>query len=648
MQSDNSFLVNGEKKITIKKLCAAIGVPVPAQLKKIENKVNNNVTASPRRIKPGGIYFLLLGNVNVKKQLNDALDKGAVAIFAERKEFEKFGLNEKKYPVVLVDNKIHLSRAYAALSREYHAKKICIAGKSGKTITKRLLKDIFDNTFNIVTSSDNATSYLAVANNIMTKLNDEAEIFIQELDSKTGVVKKSARLLRPDICVILNSRDYHKSKIDAEARKELFEDLNNLDKYANTGGVIVINNDDDEIAANVFKHNIISIGKDAKEKLNYRAVNIKQNREYLEFDILIDDSYRKAQHIRINGIGENMVYNTLAAFAVAKYFHMNSSSIARVIEKYKGKDTNGYFRNIGGRYIYLSDDNVDEDTLSDIKLISDNILLGSDGTPFIIIGEHKSDENDGSVIEELKREAAERNLENLFFLKNDDDAQLDKMKTVLKTKMNVGDLLVFRGDFETNISLLCDDVLGTSISKELELYTVERINDDGIMFQMIPQLGKGEIISVNQETVGESYKVPEYVDETPVYKLGRHLYKDNNKISQIEFGNNLQSIGIGCFFNCSNIEELNIPSNIKIIENGAFRNCQSLNKVVIQEGVIHIGNNVFRGCDNLTEVHLPRSLGYIGENVFRECYNLKIYCYDNSVAYKYAQEQGLNVEVFAE
>ena len=645
-QTDNNLIVDGKKCITLKKLCNIMGVAVPIRFRRIEDRINNNVTASPRRIKSGGIYFLMLSNVNVKKHLDDAMSKGVEAIFLDKKDFIKFGLNEKKYPVILVDNKVRLSRAYASLSRGYPAKKICIAGKSGKTITKRMLKDIFGDSFKTFVSGDKASSYLSVANHIMTKLNEDTEIFIQELDNTSGTIKKSARLVRPDICVLLNSTDYHKSNIDVEERKEYFEELYNLDKYANAGGVLVINNDDDEIASHVFKHNVISIGKDAKEKLNYRAVNIRQNREYLEFDILIDDSYRKAQHIRVNGTGENMVYNTLAAFAVAKYFHMGSSGIARAIERYKGRDTNGYFRNIGGRYIYLSDDAIDIDSLSDIKLLSDNILLGTDGTSFVAIGKPDSTEKE-AVYEELKKKSLKRSMNNVFFLEDDAETTA-RLKSSIAEKMKAGDLLVFRGDFKTNISLLCDAVFGTSISKELELYSLEMINFDGVMSQVIPQLGEGEIISVEQEKVAENVKIPEEIDGIPIYKLGKHVFKDNDIITTVAFGKKLKSIGVGSFYNCQRLRELLIPSNIKIIDSGAFRNCKSLRKVVIENGVIHISNNAFRGCENLTDIYLPSSIGYIGENAFRECYDIKIHCYANSLPYIYAKDQDLNIEILTE
>lgn len=545
------------------------------------------------------------------------------------------------YPVILVDKKIHLSRVYAALSREYPACKICIAGKSGKTITKRILKDVFSDSFNTFVSGDKASSYLSVANHIMTKLDEDIEIFIQELDNTSGAIKKSARLIRPDVSVLLNSTDYHKCSTDVEERREYFEELCNLDKYANTDGVLVINNDDDELAAHVFKHKVISIGKDAKEKLDYRAVNIKQNGEYLEFDILVDDNHKKPQHIRVNGIGENMVYDTLAVFAVARWFHIGSSDIARAIEKYKGRDTNGYLRNIGGRYIYLSDDAIDGNSLSDIKLLSDNILKGTNGKLFIVIGKAGSTEED-SVFEDLEKKASLQDMDNVFFLENSAETS-SVLRKAMTEQMNAGDLLVFRGDFKTNISVLCDMVLGTSISKDLRLYSQERINSAGVVFQVIPQLGQGEIISIDRQMIEKNIKIPEEMDGVPIYKLGKHVFKDNDMITSVDFGGVLKNIGVGAFLNCQGLEEIHIPSNIKIIDSGAFRNCKSLRRVVIDHGVIHISGNAFRGCENLTDIYLPRSIGYIGGNVFRECYDIKIHCYEHSLSYTYAKDQGLNI-----
>lgn len=86
---DNSLVVDGKKCITLKKLCDIMGVSVPARFREIENSINNNVTASPKRVKAGGIYFLMLSNVNIKKHLDDAISKGAKVIFIDKKDFKK-------------------------------------------------------------------------------------------------------------------------------------------------------------------------------------------------------------------------------------------------------------------------------------------------------------------------------------------------------------------------------------------------------------------------------------------------------------------------------------------------------------------------------------------------------------------------------
>lgn len=47
-QSEN-FIENGKKEITLGKICKAMEIPVPARFKTIEDKINNNITTSPKR-----------------------------------------------------------------------------------------------------------------------------------------------------------------------------------------------------------------------------------------------------------------------------------------------------------------------------------------------------------------------------------------------------------------------------------------------------------------------------------------------------------------------------------------------------------------------------------------------------------------------
>ncbi len=102
--------------------------------------------------------------------------------------------------------------------------------------------------------------------------------------------------------------------------------------------------------------------------------------------------------------------------------------------------------------------------------------------------------------------------------------------------------------------------------------------------------------------------------------------------------------------------QLDIPEEIdgkKVTEIGtyAFRNCTSLISVTIPEGVTYIREKAFYDCPNLKSVTIPASVTAVGSMAFGYCYDSKtwdsikvdgftITGYKNSVAYKYAMENG--------
>lgn len=636
------FIVNGKKTITLRKICDEMDITVPAKFDAIKNKVNNNLTASPKRISKGSFYFILRDKIQLKKEIEGAVKKGAEVIFVDKKEFDAHGLNENNYPVVLLDKKIkQIGAVYSKIRLEYPAKAIGIAGKRGKTITKRLIKQIFGSSYNLFVSGDNANTYLSVANHIINKLDENTELFVQELDAPTATsMKKSARMLKPDVCVFLNSRDYRKSKAESDDRKQFFERIINLDKFSNLDAVEIVNNDDDEIAAYLFKRDVISFGIDAKNAVNYRAINIMQKDEFLEFDIVEDET--NLIHIKINGVGRQMIYNTLAAFAVGRHYHFSGDKISRALLNYRTTDLNGYFRKIGGKYIYLDSDEVNEFTIRDIRVLADEILQGKAQKVFTLI-EKNGESKDELFYEELKINGIQNNLEPIIFLDGTEDA-IDDAEDILMKSMDEGDLLVFRGTENSKISVLIDRLFNTGISLYWKSYNVEdiEIEDEKSKGRLIPELHKAEVTSINNDD-GEIVYIPETIGQIPIYKTGRHLFKDNETIKELHIGKVLKNIGIGSFYNCSSLVTVTIPSNVLIIESGAFRNCKNLTQVILAEGVQHIEKNAFRGCEALESVYMPNSVSNIEDNAFVGCEHVEFHCTVGSFAQKYAKKNGIDV-----
>lgn len=88
-------------------------------------------------------------------------------------------------------------------------------------------------------------------------------------------------------------------------------------------------------------------------------------------------------------------------------------------------------------------------------------------------------------------------------------------------------------------------------------------------------------------------------------------------LTEIEFEDGVESIGIDNFRLCSKLEKVKLPSTLKFLAGGAFSECASLKSVEIPEGIEELHGYTFSGCTNLAQVKLPSSMSTFGADDFR-------------------------------
>ena len=64
--------------------------------------------------------------------------------------------------------------------------------------------------------------------------------------------------------------------------------------------------------------------------------------------------------------------------------------------------------------------------------------------------------------------------------------------------------------------------------------------------------------------------------------------------------NNVTSIGIYSFSDCSNLREIIGFNSIKVIEKGAFQHCSQLQNIYLSKNISSVGDFAFNDCINLT------------------------------------------------
>ena len=112
----------------------------------------------------------------------------------------------------------------------------------------------------------------------------------------------------------------------------------------------------------------------------------------------------------------------------------------------------------------------------------------------------------------------------------------------------------------------------------------------------------------------EALDIPDWVET-----IGMGAFWDCSQLASVHLPSNLKSISQNLFVSCSKLTAINIPDSVEIIEDNAFYNCILLEEVNGMENLKELGIGVFCNCTNLTRISLPTSLESLGWACFAGC-----------------------------
>ena len=95
-------------------------------------------------------------------------------------------------------------------------------------------------------------------------------------------------------------------------------------------------------------------------------------------------------------------------------------------------------------------------------------------------------------------------------------------------------------------------------------------------------------------------------------------------------------------------KEFNASEGVVTVAEYAYFGSQ-MEEIVLPSTVDTIGDGAFMNCENLTKLEISPDVTYIGENAFASAAEgFTIYCYEDSYAQQYAEENGINYELIEE
>lgn len=205
----------------------------------------------------------------------------------------------------------------------------------------------------------------------------------------------------------------------------------------------------------------------------------------------------------------------------------------------------------------------------------------------------------------------------------------------------------------------------------------------------------GSVYIDNYDGNIERLTIPNELDGKTVSAIGSYSFLDSNRMRSVDIPDTVVSIRSGAFFGCERLKNISIPDSVRYIGPDAFLDTAAYtNNDNWEDGLLYIGDNLITGyresynshtgkfsfvssvedkceirrgtrliasnafidCKKLHDVTIPASVKYICSHAVGYRYieetnryvvksNLTIHCFKNSVAEKYAKNNGINYEI---
>lgn len=279
-----------------------------------------------KEINPGDTYLSLPGDEEErKKQIEEAIDKGAACIITDKGEYEV-------KTIITPDTKTYLSNYLKELYFEKidNIRIIGIVGRAGKTLTQNLITQTLNNLNSKTAYIGENEFYLdgkttkiktdiyTIYENIGKAIDNNCENIIIEISSE-NISERQYEGLRFDIVIYTNiignkiTEEYINSKIEPfkMIKKDGYAIINKKDPYYEKFALPQNNN--------IYYGTLDS---------DYKITNISLTYDYIEFSL-------NEKTIKLPILGSYNIYNFLNAFIIAKLLNFDEEEIVESIKKLK-------------------------------------------------------------------------------------------------------------------------------------------------------------------------------------------------------------------------------------------------------------------------------------------------------------------------
>jgi len=295
-----------------------------------------SITTDSRTAEKGSLFIPIAGaRVDGHCFIPQVIEAGALAVLSEKE------LENVSFPWIKVDSSLQAVKDLAEFYlNQLNIPVVGITGSVGKTSTKEAIASVLKEKYRVLKTQGNFNNELGLPLTVF-RLREEDEIAVLEMGiNHFGEMTRLARIARPHTAVITNIGTCHLEFLGD--RDGVFRAKTEMLDFVRDGGHIVLNGDDDKLAAvketRGIKPVFFGLEKDRR--------NTEDGRDFPEPDAFASDiiscglaGTKAVLHlgdsilpVTIPVPGMHMVYNALAAALVGRLYGLDDSQIIRGIE----------------------------------------------------------------------------------------------------------------------------------------------------------------------------------------------------------------------------------------------------------------------------------------------------------------------------
>ncbi|MGN0515968.1 UDP-N-acetylmuramoyl-tripeptide--D-alanyl-D-alanine ligase [Eubacterium sp.] len=282
----------------------------------------DSVCIDTRKITKGCLFICIKGErFDAHQFANEALELGASAVMIHT-DIEPNGAYIK-----VNDTSSAMLKLAGYYRSQFDIPVVGLTGSVGKTTTKEFTHLVVSAKYNAIKTQGNLNNEIGLPQ-MLFQIDSTTEAAVIEMGmNHFGEISRLTRATQPTVALITNVGVSHIENLGSregilKAKLEICEGLSE-------GAPLILNADNDMLSTvKDSKHRVVFYGVDNGD---FRAVNIKQNDSFTEFDV---EYYGKSQHIKIPTIGIHNVYNALAAFTVGCLLDIEPQLCANALAGY--------------------------------------------------------------------------------------------------------------------------------------------------------------------------------------------------------------------------------------------------------------------------------------------------------------------------